>query len=203
MFDATAVSPLNSILTNGRFGNIFENQRPSFSLRPMPYLSICRVVAFTETIDSLKTSLKGMLGLMMPSPQKVFTAGTRIALRPNHCLSCYIVTEGEAEHVLYNRLYSPLFGECAVFDVTHGMTVLRFEGLQTEEILRSGCQTKITLENYPEGHVQELTFDGIKILVHRSEQDRWFLYIPRSYAQIIYTWLVRSCLPSGIQLYTN
>jgi heterotetrameric sarcosine oxidase gamma subunit len=174
-------------------------EHAAFKLQALLPLSVCEIECFNDAEAPLVTALRRVLGLVYPQPWQAFVAGTRAVLRPDSRPMVLALTEGESEGALYRRLVSVLPPDVGtVFDVSHGLCGMRFEGYTSAHALSSGSQEN--LENFTVGEVRSVRFDHVAVVLHRREFDRWDLYAPRAQADSFCRWLVRLCRTEGVRL---
>ncbi len=171
----------------------------AFKLQALLPLSVCEIECFNDAEAPLVTVLKRVLGLVYPQPWQAFVAGTRAVLRPDSRPMVLALTEGESEGALYRRLSTMLPADVGtVFEVSHGLCGMRFEGYASAHALSSGSNED--LERFTVGEVRSVRFDHVPVVLHRRELDRWDAYVPRAQADSFCRWLVRLCRADGVRL---
>jgi sarcosine oxidase, subunit gamma len=79
-------------------------------------------------------------------------------------------------------------------DLSHARTVFRLEAATARDILAKSCPLDLRLEKFPPGHCAQSglgSLSPVSILVHHLEDGSHMdLYVPRSYGQHVYAWLV-------------
>ncbi|MDE0941075.1 MAG: hypothetical protein OSB58_01395 [Alphaproteobacteria bacterium] len=82
----------------------------------------------------------------------------------------------------------------ALSDLSHARTVFRIDAEPARAILAKSCPLDLRLSNFPPGHCAQSglgSLSPVPILVHHLESGSHMdIYVPRSYGQHVYAWLV-------------
>jgi hypothetical protein len=191
-------SPIDSLVKTGVYGHL-KNGKESYILSHQKDVSVVKIILYSlDNCDKLSVVLKSSLGLIVPDIHKVYVSGTRKVLRLDE-KTFLITTEGEARGVLYERLNYNLGAFAAVYNETHALTVLRFDGYYIYNLL-SNLISDLSLLPVNINDCATLNIDKSNIICYLSSVDRVFLYLERSYAFEIYTRIARLCLPMGLKI---
>lgn len=77
----------------------------------------------------------------------------------------------------------------AVADLSHARAVVRVEGSNSADLLTKGCPLDLDLDAFPPGDCRQSVLAHTHVLLHRTAEDVFDLYVPRSYARHVWEWL--------------
>jgi sarcosine oxidase subunit gamma len=84
-----------------------------------------------------------------------------------------------------------------VVDVGHARAVLTLAGARAIDVLRQGCPLDFDARAFPVGGCAQSRLAPFSVLLHRCGDDRFDLYVGRSYAVACWQWLVAAAAEYG------
>jgi heterotetrameric sarcosine oxidase gamma subunit len=109
-------------------------------------------------------------------------------LRPRDWLIVTLDAEGRKGGVAVEARRR-LAGLAAAIDQSHGRVVLRLDGKGARALLQMGCNLDLDASVFPPGAMAQTGLDGMALMVHCLEADRFDLYVARSFAASLAGWL--------------
>lgn len=153
---------------------------------------------------------KTILGFALPvDPNTVKTKGKKQALwlGPDEWLLTMPV---EQTPKLLTALSKALEGHhAAVFDVSDSRLTLCLSGVNAREVLKKGCGLDLHQRNFKPGQCAQSTLSMAHVLIHQSAENKktkaatYQLYVHRSFAQYLWTWLEDACDEYGVKISTG
>ncbi len=133
------------------------------------------------------------LGLELPSrPNSTGTDGDIVTfcLRPRDWLIVTADPAGRRGGVAVEAR-KRLQGIAAAIDQSHGRVVLELAGSGSRALLQQGCNLDLDPAVFQQGGMAQTGIAGIVVLLHCTGEDRFDLYVARSYTPALVTWLAR------------
>jgi sarcosine oxidase, subunit gamma len=131
-----------------------------------------------------------LLGLALPPrPNSTATDGDIVVfcLRPRDWLIVTLDAEGRKGGVAVEAR-KRLAGLAAAIDQSHGRVVLRLDGTGARALLQMGCNLDLDGTIFPPGAMAQTGINGIALMLHCLEADRFDLYVARSFAASLARW---------------
>ena len=132
-----------------------------------------------------------VLGLALPPrPNTTATDGDIVVfcLRPRDWLIVTLDAEGRKGGVAVEAR-KRLAGLAAAIDQSHGRVVLRLDGKGARALLQTGCNFDLDGTVFTPGAMAQTGINGIAIMLHCLDADRFDLYVARSFAASLVRWL--------------
>jgi heterotetrameric sarcosine oxidase gamma subunit len=175
-------------------------ERPALSLAPAPaagaagpHLHERASLCLTQVIvrPGKDWQVGRLLGLALPMrPNTTSTDGDIVVfcLRPRDWLIVTLDAEGRKGGVALEAR-KRLGSLAAAIDQSHGRVVLRLDGKGARALLQMGCNLDLDGTIFPPGAMAQTGLDGIALMVHCLDAERFDLYVARSYAAGLARWL--------------
>jgi methylglutamate dehydrogenase subunit D len=164
--------------------------------------SLLQVAAFATTLTELETALKPVLRADLPQRvgEVVNADGRRLLKTGAH--QFWIITRVDDDFASTLRAaVAPTIG--AVTPLSHSRTRIVIDGPPARDVLAMG----IALDLHPDVfRIDSFALTGLHhtpILVHRSGENRYELYVMRTFAQSIWDWLTDAALPLGYEVFVE
>jgi sarcosine oxidase subunit gamma len=153
-----------------------------------------------EPNKKFRTAVAGALGFEPPvKPNTTAAGGEHVALwlGPNEWL---VVSAPGAEHETAAALREALAGQhVAVTDVSEGRTVIGLGGKNARDVLSKGCPLDIHPRVFKPGQCAQSTCAKANILLHHTADTlAWNIYVERSFADYLWTWLEDAATEYGL-----
>jgi heterotetrameric sarcosine oxidase gamma subunit len=164
--------------------------------------SLLQVAGFAITSPELERALKPVLKVDLPQRvgEAVDAHGRRLFKTGTH--QFWIITgDGDDLPPLLNAAVPSAIG--AVTPLSHSRTRILIEGLAARSVLSKGIALDFHPDVFP---VDSFALTGLHhtpILVHRSGENRYELYVIRTFAQSIWDWLTDAALPLGYGVFVE
>ncbi|MCH7794326.1 MAG: sarcosine oxidase subunit gamma [Proteobacteria bacterium] len=140
------------------------------------------------------------LGLELPkTPNTTASGGTLTALwlGPDEWL---VVGPPNREGEIIEDLRALLAGRhCAVTDVTEGRTVIGLAGGHARDVLMKGCPLDLHPREFKPGDCAQSTLAKATVILHQtSDAPAYDIYVERSFADYLWSWLEDAALEYGL-----
>lgn len=99
----------------------------------------------------------------------------------------YLICEQDDEEALAKALADS--GQVHM-SVTDGQACFQLEGEASIDLLKKGCSLNFNLEHFPPGQCLQTRLAITKVFIHRHNASQFDIYVERSYAEYIWSWLV-------------
>ncbi len=134
---------------------------------------------------------RGELGFGLPTEPNTVAGGEGVCalwLGPDEWL---VTTAGGEEAGLMARLNGALAGHHAsVVDVSDARTVIVLRGERARDVLAKGCGLDLHPRVFKPGRCAQTALARASILIHQTSEDPAYdIYVDRSFAQYLWTWL--------------
>ncbi len=138
-----------------------------------------------------RDAVAGVLGVAPPTAPNTAAgddARTVLWLGPNEWL---IVTRPDAEKQTADALRAALAGQhVALTDVSEGRAVIALAGRHARDVLAKGCPIDFHPRVFRAGRCAQSTYGKANVLVHQtSDAPAYDIYVERSFADYLWTWL--------------
>jgi sarcosine oxidase subunit gamma len=158
--------------------------------------SLVQVAAFASTLAELEQAVRPLLGSGLPARiGDVAAAGDRRLFKSGPEQFWIVGPEGDALASQLQAAVAPAVG--AVTPLSHSRTRIFVEGATARDLLAKG----IPLDFHPDVfRLDQFALTGLHhtpILLHRSGENRYELYVLRTFAQSVWDWLIDAALPFG------
>ena len=140
------------------------------------------------------------LGLTLPKKPNTTAAGkglTALMLGPDEWL---LIGAPGREGEIAQALGHALAGQhAAITDVTEGRTVIGLEGRNARDLLMKGCPLDVHRREFKPGDcAQSVLAKAIVILHQTSDEPSYDIYVERSFADYLWTWLEDAAQEYGL-----
>lgn len=134
---------------------------------------------------------RGELGFDLPTKANTVAGGEGVCalwLGPNEWL---ITTSGSEAAGLLVRLNGALAGHHAsAVDVSDARTVIALRGARARDVLAKGCGLDLHPRQFRPGHCAQTALARAGVLIHQTDAEPAYdIYVDRSFAQYLWTWL--------------
>jgi methylglutamate dehydrogenase subunit D len=164
--------------------------------------NLVQVASFATTLTELATALRSVLNADLPQRigEVINVNGRRLLKTGAH--QFWIITAAKEDLVsALQAAVTPAIG--AVTPLSHSRTRIVIDGPPARNVLAMG----IPLDFHPDVFaVDSFALTGLHhtpILVHRSGENRYELYVMRTFAQSIWDWLTDAALPLGYEVFVE
>ena len=145
---------------------------------------------------------KGAFGLALPTtPNRVTTTGARRALwlGPDEWL---VVTPPGAEGAMCAALHAVRPGRhVAVTDVSEGRAVIGLAGPRARDVLAKGCPLDLHPRAFGPGRCAQSTLAKALVILHQiDDRPAYDIYVERSFADYLWTWLEDAAAEYGVAI---
>jgi heterotetrameric sarcosine oxidase gamma subunit len=162
--------------------------------------NLVQVASFATTLTELATALRSVLNADLPQRigEVINVNGRRLLKTGAH--QFWIITAAKEDLVsALQAAVTPAIG--AVTPLSHSRTRIVIDGPPARNVLAMG----IPLDFHPDVFaVDSFALTGLHhtpILVHRSGENRYELYVMRTFAQSIWDWLTDAAVPLGYEVF--
>jgi len=176
----TARSALAAALKTGAFGR--DRAAPGVTLSERTGLHLVQVAAFA--VPAVRNALNAMLGIAVDDrSNRAFGSGEVQALwlGPDRWLIVTPSTRSPSAAAALGQSLGP--EQAAITELDHGRTVLRLAGPKARTVLAKGCLLDVHPSAFAAGQTAQTTLFHANVLIHAVADDRFDLYVPRSYAE--------------------
>lgn len=171
-----------------------EPRGAAVTLREIRFASMLQVSAWPETVETVNTVIRELLGTDVPPTGRalVHDSSRVVGAAPGRIL----VAAQSADLVMRFEAALPT-SDAAVTDVSHGRLILRLDG-RAEELLAKVVAVDLSPIACPPGRMAQTTIDHIDVLVHRLAPESFELWVFRSFAQSLLDWLLDAGAEIGV-----
>ena len=157
--------------------------------------SLVQIAAFATTLAELKCAVRSLLDVALPScVGDVVTVGARQLLKTGSTQFWIISRDGEDLTSVLRAAVAPTIG--AVTPLSHARTCIYVDGSAARELL--SC---IAIDFHPSVFHRNCfaltALHHTPVLVHRSNENRYELFLLRTFAQSAWEWLADAAMPFG------
>jgi sarcosine oxidase, subunit gamma len=159
---------------------------------PSPFGRI--IVRLGRSALRLRDEVSAVLGVRLPDGPGAVTAQRPSALW-RACGEWLVVADMDQCGTLVARLQQTLSNATAfVNDYSDALSVIDVKGAAASSLLSSGCA--LDTSAWPDGvaFCAPTAFAGVHVLLHRIEPDRFHIYVDRSLASYLWTWVRTSAV---------
>lgn len=162
-------------------------------------LAVVQLAAFPDAAAAVATRLRTHLGAPVPQrPNTSATAGalTVLWLGPNRWLCV-----ASASHGAVSSLAGAFTAaQAAVTDLSHGRTVIRIDGPSARDLLAKGCKLDLHRRAFTAGACAVSQIAHVGAILHAVAPESVDVYVPRSYAQHFWEWLLEAAAEFGCRV---
>lgn len=113
----------------------------------------------------------------------------------------WLITCPAADHPRHiGSLREALAGRAAITDVIDARVVIRLTGPNARDVLAKGCPLDLHPRVFLPGSCAQTLLAKAAVLIHLTEDDSFDVYVARSFAQYLWTWLEDAGLEYGLQV---
>jgi sarcosine oxidase subunit gamma len=161
--------------------------------------SLVQVAAFASTLAELERAVRPLLGGDLPARiGEVSIASERRLFKTGPEQFWIVGPEGDALASNLQAAVAPAVG--AVTPLSHSRTRIFVEGSAARDLLAKG----IPLDFHPDVfRIGQFALTGLHhtpVLLHRSGENRYELYVLRTFARSVWDWLIDAALPFGYDI---
>jgi sarcosine oxidase subunit gamma len=156
--------------------------------------SILQVQAWPDSLDRANGVIAQLTNVDIPEPCTAAHAPglTLAAVAPERFLIA-----GDAEDLAARFQGALTIVEATVADISHGRTILLFEGGTAAEILQSCVQIDLDPAVFPPGRAAQTMIHHIDVLIVRLTETSFQLWTLRSFAQSLAEWVLDAAIGVG------
>lgn len=186
--EATRRSPLADYA--GRFSALFDASNGAISIREMPFLTQINL-RIDPRDEATMQRLGSLLGFALPlTANTVASTIDRRALwlGPDEWL---VVGDQDQSETLEQSLRDVLAGAAAsIADVSAGRTAVLIRGDQAQGLLARGIAIDLHPRVFVPGRCAQTLLAKAPLIIERSSEDAFHLYVRSSYANYVAGWLL-------------
>jgi heterotetrameric sarcosine oxidase gamma subunit len=161
--------------------------------------NLLQVAAFSATLEELEQAVRPLLGGDLPTRLgKAISLNGRRLLKTGPQQFWIITRASEDLTTAFEAAVTQDIG--AVTPLSHSRTCIFVEGLSARELLTTG----IALDLHPDAfQLDSFALTGLHhtpIMIHRSGDNRYDLYVMRTFALWTWEWLTDAVLPYGYEI---
>lgn len=159
--------------------------------------SLVHVRGFPGTLDKLESAIGRALGIHLPSRlgESVHTA-EQLVLKIGPERFWIIGVQDHCAETLRGVVF-PTIG--SITTLSHARACLFIEGPQAREVLSKGIAVDLHPNLFYCGACALTGLQQVPVMLHRADQCRYELYVPRTSADWIWGWLEDAALPLGYE----
>ncbi|HEV3097650.1 MAG TPA: sarcosine oxidase subunit gamma family protein [Candidatus Dormibacteraeota bacterium] len=174
----------------GRFSALFDVSKGKISIRELPFLTQINLRIDPQD-EATMQRLGSLLGFAMPlTPNTVASAGDRRALwlGPDEWL---VVGDQDQGKAIEQSVRELLAGAAAsIADVSAGRTAVLIGGEQAQGLLARGIAIDLHPRVFVPGRCAQTLLARAQVIIERSDDDAFHLYVRSSYARYFADWLL-------------
>jgi methylglutamate dehydrogenase subunit D len=161
--------------------------------------NLLQVAAFPATLGQLEQAVRPVLGVGLPiSVGKAISINGRRLLKTGPQQFWIITRAPEDLTTVLGGAVTPDIG--AVTPLSHSRTCIFVEGLSARELLTTGIAVDLHADVFHLGCFALTGLHHTPILIHRSGDNRYDLYVMRTFALWAWEWLTDAALPYGYEI---
>ena len=146
--------------------------------------------------QDIENNVKNSTGVSLPSTPNTTASGNNLTvlwLGPDEWL---IVGPVGTEQALTDALEG---AAPAVIDVSEGRTVIRLAGSMARDVLAMGCPLDLHPSVFAAGQCAQSHIARTTVILHQVDDDPTYdIYVERSQADYLWTWLAQAGAPYGV-----
>jgi len=158
-------------------------------------------------LDKASAAIEEVLGIGLPDRLRFlgqpssYSHCTLAWLSPDEWrLCCPIAQAYELEQHIRTAL-SPLTGVThAIVNTSGGYTVLELYGASAASVLKKSTGYDVRTANFPVGKVVGTSFAKSSVTLLRTSEERWQLWVRRSFADYLWLWLQNAAAEYGLRI---
>lgn len=189
---ADAISALQHVWDAGRFGR--EADAPGVTLGQRRGLVIAQLCHWPDRTNAFATMVADLLALRVPAANRASVSDTVSLLSVGPETYWAVAASSEPLAGLRARLDSDTG---TVAELSCARCALRVSGPATRQVLAKGLPIDLHPRAMPVDAVASSAVHGIGVVVHRSAEDTFDLYLLRSFAVSFWEWLTDAAAEFG------
>jgi sarcosine oxidase subunit gamma len=195
---ATRRAALNEVYQTGNFGDITNNE-PGVTFAERRALSIIQVAAWEGQADAVVASIEQAAGV---KPSRTACTATQSAdasalwVGPDR----WLIVEKEQRDLdttIRNAVSTEM---AAITDQSHSRCVIRISGVEARNVLRKGTTLDLDVAVFKAGGVQTTSLFHMNGVIHCIDDDRFDLYVARSFGQSFFEVITHAAAEYGYQI---
>lgn len=168
----------------------FDRNNAKLSLDVMHPATMVQIGFWPDSASRVHTALRSQFELADTlSPGRFEAKGNALCIRTAFDTYLLINTDHEP---LRNGLPPD---DCTITDLSHSRAAIAIEGPAVAQFLNRDIAIDFSLEACPVGSAVQTSMHHIPVLLLRHTQDRFVLYVYRSYARDLADWLTDMAQP--------
>jgi sarcosine oxidase subunit gamma len=160
--------------------------------------ALVQAAAFAHTVEALQGAVRSVLEVDLPKSVGTPTRGGGYCVFRVGPEQFWFVGPEDARVSSLSEAVLPAIG--SITSLSHGRTRLFIEGPPAREVLSKGIALDLHPEVFRADACALTELQHTPILLHRTGQDRYELYVLRTYAAWIWEWLTDAALPLGYEV---
>ena len=185
-------------------GAVLKKVRPQVDVGPPLRIgevrgwSLVQIAAFATTLPALEDAVRPLLGVSLPTRVgDVAAVGTRHLLKTGPTQFWIISRDGEDLASILRAAVAPPIG--AVTPLSHGRTCIYVDGSAARELL-SGIAIDFHPSVFRRNCFVLTALHHTPVLIHRSNENRYEIFVLRTFAQSAWEWLADAAMPFGYEI---
>jgi methylglutamate dehydrogenase subunit D len=155
--------------------------------------------AFGANLAPLELAVRPLLGTSLPAcVGQAISVGPRLLLKVGPEQFWVITRSGDPVAAALRSAIDPRLG--SVTSLSHSRTCIWLEGLPAREVLASGIAVDLCPDVFELNHFALTGVHHTPMMIHRSRETRYDLYVMRTFAVWTWEWLVDAALPFGYEV---
>ena len=192
----TAKSALHPNYKAGIYG---ANSDQPVCLTEVRGKQMTNLIAFDQ--DAVNQCIGDKFGLTLPSPGESATNGQRLILwtAPKR----YLIVCPNEDNLVKHLASNLTDAQAALQDLSSARTIVRLSGVSARQIMAKGLMVNLDAASFVSGQLILSSFDHhYPAIIHNvsDDQDRFDIYITRSFALSFWHWLTDSALEFGYEI---
>jgi methylglutamate dehydrogenase subunit D len=155
--------------------------------------------AFGASFPQLALVVRPLLGTGLPAcVGQAMRVGSRLLLKVGPEQFWVLTRSGDHIATALRSAVDPRLG--SVTPLSHSRTCIWLEGFPAREVLASGIAVDLCPDVFELNHFALTGLHHTPLMVHRSSETRYDLYVLRTFAVWTWEWLVDAALPFGYEI---
>jgi sarcosine oxidase subunit gamma len=160
---------------------------------------LIQLAAFPKTIADVERAARALLGVDPPAHGgSAVTAEKCLLMRTGPEIFCIVSPESEDVAAALRAVVEPDSG--TVTPLSYSRTRIYIEGAEASKVLSTSIALDFHRSAFPVGHFAMTGLHHTAVLVHRTAEERYELYVLRSFALWTWDWLTDAALQFGYEI---
>jgi methylglutamate dehydrogenase subunit D len=160
---------------------------------------LVQLAAFPKAMAEVERAARSLLGVELPAQARsVVTAGARRLMKTGPETFWIVSPDSEDVTTAMRAVVGPGLG--AVTPLSCSRTRIYIEGVEAANVLSMGIALDFHRSIFRIGHFAMAGLHHTAVLVHRSGEERYELYVLRSFALWTWEWLTDAALQFGYEI---